>query len=286
MAQGSLKIDRQFGESSKAASAFWIDFDEARNAVETIVEVAHDDPEERPTCIVLTGQSGMGKTSILREAQRRLIVDFPEPSGGSEARYQPVLRTVIPSSPTSLKINLALLWKQGWPIRSSTHRTADLKVVDLLAAQGTRLVAIDNVHVILTASGVARRDTLDAFRFLMSAGNVPMVVAGLDVARQIFADDVELAFRSIMLSLPLWQPGEPSQRLIRALARGMKLVEPEHLAEPDFAERLWRESSGVTGNFKRILHWSGKVARRHRRSMVTHDDISEALQLFTPYRAQ
>jgi hypothetical protein len=250
------------------------------------VEVAHDDPEERPTCIVLTGQSGMGKTSILREAQRRLIGDFPEPSGGSEARYQPVLRTVIPSSSTSLKINLALLWKQGWPIRSSTHRTADLKVVDLLAAQGTRLVAIDNVHVILTASGVARRDTLDAFRFLMSAGNVPMVVAGLDVARQIFADDVELAFRSIMLSLPLWQPGEPSQRLIRALARGMRLAEPEHLAEPDFAERIWRESSGVTGNFKRILHWSGKVARRHRRSVVTHDDISEALQLFTPYRAQ
>jgi hypothetical protein len=27
---------------------FWIAFDEARNAVETIVDVAHDDPEERP----------------------------------------------------------------------------------------------------------------------------------------------------------------------------------------------------------------------------------------------
>ena len=58
--------------SPALSSTFWIDFDEARNAVETIVEVAHDDPEERPTCIVLTGQSGMGKTSILREAQRRL----------------------------------------------------------------------------------------------------------------------------------------------------------------------------------------------------------------------
>src|SRR3546814_12571031 len=55
------------------APSFWIDFEEARNAVETIVDVAHDDPEERPTCIVLTGQSGMGKTSILREAQRRQI---------------------------------------------------------------------------------------------------------------------------------------------------------------------------------------------------------------------
>jgi len=265
------------------AASFWIDFKEARNAVETIVEVAHDDPEERPTCIVLTGQSGMGKTSILREAQRRLIEAFPEPADWSEARYQPVLRTVIPSSPTSLKINLALLWQQGWPIRANTHKTADFKVVDLLAAQGTRLVAIDNVHVILTASGVARRDTLDALRFLMSAGNVPLVVAGLDVARQIFADDVELAYRSIMLKLPLWEPGEPSQRLIRALARGMGMAVPKHLAAPAFAERIWRESGGVTGNFKRILHWSAKVAKRHDRVLVAHDDISEALQLFTPY---
>ena len=267
-------------------ASFWIDFDEARNAVETIVDVAHDDPEERPTCIVLTGQSGMGKTSILREAQRRLIEAFPEPADWGEARYQPVLRTVIPSSPTSLKINLALLWQQGWPIRANTHKTADFKVVDLLAAQGTRLVAIDNVHVILTASGVARRDTLDAFRFLMSAGNVPLVVAGLDVARQIFADDVELAYRSIILKLPLWQPGEPSQRLIRALARGMDMAEPEHLAAPEFAERIWRESGGVTGNFKRILHWSAKVAKRQDRMLVTQDDISQALQLFTPYSAE
>ncbi len=189
---------------TKSVASFWIDFHEARDAVETIVEVAHDDPEERPTCIVLVGQSGMGKTSILREAQRRLTLDFPEPDDWGDARYQPVLRTIIPSSPTSLKINLALLWKQGWPIKTTTHKTADLKVVDLLAEQGTRLVAVDNVHVILTAGGVARRDTLDAFRFLMSAGNVPLVVAGLDVAEDIFSDDVELAFRSIILRLPLW----------------------------------------------------------------------------------
>ena len=173
-------------ETPLPPSPFWIDFDEARQAVETIVDVAHEDQEERPTCIVLTGQSGMGKTSILREAQRRLIQDFPEPADWGEARFQPVIRTVIPTSPTSLKINLALLWKQGWPIRSNTHKTADLKVVDLLSEQGTKLVAVDNIHAILTANGVSRRDTLDAFRFLMSAGNVPMVIAGLDVAADIF----------------------------------------------------------------------------------------------------
>ncbi len=97
------------------------------------------------------------------------------------------------------------------------------------------------------------------------------------------ADDVELAYRSIILKLPLWEPGEPAQRLIRALARGMGMEEPDHLAEPAFAERIWRTSGGVTGNFKRILHWSGKVARRHDRRFVTQDDITEALQLFTPY---
>src|SRR3546814_6715637 len=74
-----------------------------------------------------------------------------------------------------------------------------------------------------------------------------------------------------------------SDLLIRALARGMGMEEPDHLAEPAFAERIWRTSGGVTGNFKRILHWSGKVARRHDRRFVTQDDITEALQLFTPY---
>src|SRR3546814_3843517 len=60
----------------------------------------------------------------------------------------------------------------------------------------------------------------------------------------------------------------------------MGMEEPDHLAEPAFAERIWRTSGGVTGNFKRILHWSGKVARRHDRRFVTQDDITEALQLF------
>src|SRR3546814_10523460 len=71
------------------APSFWNDFEEARNAVETIVDVAQDEPEERPTCIVLTGQSGMGKSSILREDQRSIAETFPDPADGGEARYRP-----------------------------------------------------------------------------------------------------------------------------------------------------------------------------------------------------
>ena len=155
----------------------------------------------------------------------------------------------------------------------------DLKVVELLRRQRTLLVGIDNVHAILTAGGRARRDTLDAFRFLMSEGNVPMVVAGLDVAADIFAEDVELAYRSIIVRLNPWPPGEPSQRLIRVLGQGMQLIEPERLAEPEIAEFLWRHSLGVTGNFKRLLHWGQKVARRHGRECVEFADIREAAQL-------
>lgn len=270
--------------TSLPPSPFWIDFDEARQAVETIVDIAHEDQEERPTCIVLTGQSGMGKTSILREAQRRLIRDFPEPADWGEARFQPVIRTIIPTSPTSLKINLAILWKQGWPIRTNTHKTADLKVVDLLSEQGTKLVAVDNIHAILTASGVARRDTLDAFRYLMSAGNVPMVIAGLDVAADIFSDDAELASRSIMIRLSPWEGGEPVQRLIRAMGRGLRIENAEQLMEPKFSERIWKESGGVTGNVKRMLRWAKKEANKAGRNDILQDDITAALARFPTYR--
>jgi Cdc6-like AAA superfamily ATPase len=257
-------------------SAFWIDFDGARQAVKLLVDVACDEPDERPACVVITGDSGMGKTSILREAQRRIGLCFPASSDLGGARYTPVLRTVIPPNATSLKINLTLLWKQGWPITGKIHRIAELKVIELLHRQCTRLVAIDNVHAILTENGKARRDTLDAFRYLMSEGNVPMVVAGMKAAADIFAGDPELKSRSIFLHLKPWPPGERSQRLIRALAHGMRMADPDRFAEPDMAEFIWNYAQGITGEFKKLLHWAIKSAREEGRPQVEFEDLKIA----------
>ena len=47
---------------------------------------------------------------------------------------------------------------------------------------------------------------------------------------------------------------------------------------------IWRTSHGVTGNFKRLLHWSQRVARdTHGREHVELSDVYEAARLFPCY---
>ena len=116
-----------FSQSSGSLhKAFWIDFDQARAHVNTLMGLVDEPPDDRPTCVVLVGQSGRGKTSILKEVGRRIRTAYPEPANLGEARYLPMLHAVVPTHPTSLRINLTLLWKQGWPLtrRSSPVRRA------------------------------------------------------------------------------------------------------------------------------------------------------------------
>ena len=80
------------------SSLAWIDFDEARAHVNTLTGLAGEDPDDRPTCVVLVGQSGMGKTSILKEVGRRIELAYPEPADWGDARYIPMLaRSLIVS---------------------------------------------------------------------------------------------------------------------------------------------------------------------------------------------
>ena len=112
-----------FSQSSGSLhKAFWIDFDQARAHVNTLMGLVDEPPDDRPTCVVLVGQSGMGKTSILKEVGRRIRTAYPEPANLGEARYLPMLHAVVPTHPTSLRINLTLLWKQGWPLTRRTHQ--------------------------------------------------------------------------------------------------------------------------------------------------------------------
>ena len=95
---------------------------------------------------------------------------------------------------------------------------------------------------------------------------------------------MELAYRSIILRMPPWLPGEPSQQLIRALAHRMGLIDPDRFAEPEIAEFIWRNSHGVTGNFKRLLHRSYRVAKdTYGRQRVEFSDIYEAAKFFPSY---
>jgi DNA transposition AAA+ family ATPase len=178
---------------------------------------------------------------------------------------------------------MLLLYKLGW-IKAAAHsRIADAKVVDLLKEQRTRLIAIDEIHTILTIAGKARRDTLDALRYLMSEANIPMVVAGIDRAAAILSEDEELSSRAIILKLTPWKPGQELQQHIYDIADAMGFPNPAAFAEPEMSQLIYEAATGVLGNIKKLMHWTSKAAKVRGALMPNRDDVLKAISRFPAY---
>ena len=180
----------------------WLDFEQARGALARMEDLLAYPPRDRMPCLLLYGDTGMGKTKIIRKFLRDHPASFDKATG---VTTMPVVAMQMPAEPIERDIYGELLVSLGisGPIDGATHRQKEL-CRGLLRSMGARMLIIDEVHAMLAGSFRQQRIFLNAIRFLANDLKAPLVCAGTDLARQSLLTDPQLAERFEALHLRRW----------------------------------------------------------------------------------
>lgn len=161
-----------------------------------------------PTCILLTGDTGVGKSTLIR-AFSKVNPAIQEP----ERRYVPVLTGTVPIPATMKNLATELLHEMRDPLADRgtlEQRTRRLGV--LIKECGTEILFLDEFqHFIERRSDRVILDVSDWLKNLISNTNIPVVLVGLPEAVRVLDANPQLMRRfSSHVELPAFDFNDQS----------------------------------------------------------------------------
>jgi DNA transposition AAA+ family ATPase len=224
-------------------------------------------PVARMPNLLLVGETNTGKTVIAETFVRRhpasdnLASEFVSvpvlliqaPPGGSISR---LYRTIIDqffirmNQPKRLEHAASIMLKQ---LRNSC----------------VRLIIIDEVQHMLTASPRGIREFLDNLKWLGNEIRVPIVAIGVPDARRPFSRESQLANRFEIMSLSRWKFGEEYFRFLDAVDDWIPLQGTSGLQRDDVAREIFTMSEGILGEVTDVIKKSAIWAIRSGDERIT-----------------
>ena len=230
----------------------WIGFAQAKRALEFLHDLINHSPCARMPCLLIYGDSGMGKTKIIERFRR----DFPSQFDADHGiEHQPIIVMEMPPGPEERRFYAQLLDT----IKAPTYGQERLDVLErttlrLLKTIKPRLLAIDEVHNLLSGSARQQRRSLNLLKFLANQLRLPIVCLGTEDALHSVQSDAQISSRFEPLHLPRWQPNDAFRQLIGALETTLPLRKPSHLAQKARVQQIHTQTDGITGNVVRLLN--------------------------------
>ena len=155
----------------------WIQHAAAERLLGYLQEAVDQPARERMENVLLLGESGMGKTMLIRKLERQNAACFDDATG---VQRRPVVVMLMPPQPTeseffnrvleAIEAPSAGFWSHGGQLRASATR--------LLREIGTRVLVIDEINSVL--AGTPRQQRL----FLQ----LPSPTVDVDAASDVIAE--------------------------------------------------------------------------------------------------
>lgn len=210
------------------------------------LQEAFDQPSrERMENVLLLGESGMGKTMLIRKFERQNAGCFDDATG---VQRRPVVVMLMPPQPTepeffnrvleAIEAPSAGFWSHGGQLRASATR--------LLREVGTRVLVLDEINSVLAGTARQQRLFLQLLRFLSNDLRLALIGVGVPEARHALLSDAQLHSRFSDIELPPWTPGEDLRDFVTRLVWSLPLRRPSPVDSAKLRAKLAERSGGVT----------------------------------------
>jgi len=222
----------------------WVHYPRAKAALVAMGRLAAHPRTTRMPSLAIYGDSGMGKTMLMR----KFCEDHPpivDPRKGIER--QQVLPIQMAGKPGERQ-----LFGVNQGLRSGAV-DMQFAVIRLLKAIGLQVLVIDEVHNILAGSAREQRIVLNTLRYLSNELNMSLVCFGVADAREAISGDAQLARRFDELTLTRWSSTPAFEELMISILRNLPLREPSVLTALSL-RRILQITEGLTARIFRLMN--------------------------------
>ncbi|KSV71187.1 hypothetical protein N182_30825 [Sinorhizobium sp. GL2] len=256
----------------------WLETAQAAQALARLEDLLSYPARDRMPCLLLYGDTGMGKTKIIRKFLRDHPASF---DAGTGITTMPVVAMQMPAEPLERDVYGELLNVLGapGPANDSAYRQKEI-CRRLLRTMGARMLIIDEIHALLAGTFRQQRIFLNIVRFLANDLRIPLICAGTDLARQALLTDPQLAERFEAFHFERWQNDLHLSQLLSSLGGILPLRRPSQLGSAAARRRVLDLSDGVTVRIFRLIETVAVEAIRSGSEHLTADSfMSDTLVL-------
>src|SRR5712692_10446558 len=244
---------------------------------------AHAKFASEPEGLLIQGETGAGKTTILRLYMKNYPRTYAE-----ETTRVPVLYARVPTPATCKQLATKILGAIGDPAAErGTQISQTLRLKKYLEVCNVELLILDEFqHFQDRDSLKILRTVSDWLKLLMEETGIPIVLAGLPYSNTILdAPGNEQLKRRFATRIDLGPFGyETSQerqdfrRFLNVIDDKLPLAEKSDLADSAMALCIYEATQGVVAHVMKLIRRATAIALRSHRERITSDILSLAYE--------
>lgn len=235
-----------------------------------------------PTCITVTGDSGVGKSTLL-EHYRDANPERREEIDGAIQRIQPVLYVPFSSNLTVPMAGDEVLRALLGPKAGMQRRRQNDLIPFHLQRQRVELIMFDEFqHVAERGADKTRAATADWVKHLTKTTKIPVVMAGMKALLPLVEGNAQISsitpYRFVLGEFAFGTTGQKNafRRFLGELDKLLPFDELAMIGTVDMATRLFTASQGVLRPLLQLLRLAGEFAIEEGAACIRMDHIRDA----------